>query len=294
VVLEIQRDTGRFKIINFDSPPALLLKGGRVHRLERVDERVHGKSLEISEGRLERGDFLGLLSDGVTYAGMGLALNFGWGWEQVGACLEEATRRGASGAETLVGQVMAKTRSLYGADPGDDATFVGILARDPSRLMVFTGPPTDRALDETCAKRILDFDGRKVVCGGTTGNIVARYLGEEIETDLSTLREDLPPIGYLAGIDLLTEGILTLAQTVKRLRQCGGQVRSLPYERTGAGLLARELLQADTIHILAGDTVNPYYQNPLLPKSVSIRRSLLDQVAELLASQHKEVRIEWC
>jgi hypothetical protein len=294
IILEIERRTGRFKVINFDSPAALWLKQGQLQHLSRRTERLQGKTLEISEGQLDRGDFIGLISDGVTYAGMGVVLNFGWGWDQIGACLEQAARAPIQSAEALVHAVMQETGSLYGGQPGDDATMAGVLVREASRLMMFTGPPARRQEDGTWVRRLLEFEGRKVVCGGTTGNIVARHVGTEVETDLSTLREDLPPVGRLPGVDLLTEGILTLAKTVQLLRESRGQIGHLPPERTGASLLTRELLQADSISILAGDTINPLYQNPLLPKSVSIRRTLLDQVADLLGSYHKEVKIEWC
>ena len=92
----------------------------------------------------------------------------------------------------------------------------------------------------------------------------------------------------------MTEGILTLAGTLKLLLECGGNPRRLPEDRNGAVLLARELLRADAIFFLAGSQVNPFYQNPLLPKSVSIRRSVLDQIVDALRGFHKEVTVEWC
>jgi hypothetical protein len=189
---------------------------------------------------------------------------------------------------------MKKTMGLYGGEPGDDATFAGILVRKPNRLMVFTGPPADPALDEHCVDRLINYDGRKVVCGGTTGNIVAEHLGEIVRLDLGTLREDVPPIGTLPDIDLMTEGVLTLARTLRLLKDSGGQPARVPVDRNGAALLTRELLQADEILILAGEKVNPYYQNPLLPRNISIRHNLLEQLVETLTACQKHVTIEWC
>jgi len=188
---------------------------------------------------------------------------------------------------------MKKAEVLYGGQPGDDATFVGILARKPHRLLVFTGPPTDRAQDEPTVSRLIHFDGRKVVCGGTTANIVAEHLGEIVDTDLGTLREEVPPIGWINGVDLVTEGILTMAKTLQLLKTCGGDPRRLPVDRNGAALLTRELLRADSIRFLAGEQMNPFYQNPLLPKNISIRHSLVEQVAATLRGFHREVEIEW-
>jgi hypothetical protein len=293
IFVEVHNQSGRFKVINFDSPPALWLKQGRLQPLEQRTEIIHGKQLAFAEGVLDQGDFLALMSDGVLFAGMGLTLSFGWGWEKIGAHLEDLARSRHQTAYTLARGAMQKAESLYEGKVADDATFVGVLARRANRLMVFTGPPFNRTQDDGCVERLLGFDGRKVVCGGTTGNIVAQYLGREIETDFSTLRDDLPPIGYLPEIDLITEGILTLAGTLQLLKQSKGQAQELPTDRNAAVLLSRELLEADSVLFLAGETINPHYQNPLLPKSVSIRRNVIDQIAQVLAGFQKEVKVEW-
>ncbi len=294
VVVEIEQATGRFQVINFDCPPPFLLRAGKLIRLEPRVETILGRELHLSTGFLERGDFLGIISDGVLYAGMGVTMNFGWGWEQIGDYLEQIASSRPASASAVVRRLMEKTSSLYNGQPGDDATLAGVLAREPNRLMVFTGPPTDKSLDEQCVERLLHFEGRKVVCGGTTGNIVANHLGETVDLDLTTLREDVPPIGSLPHIDLMTEGILTLARTLRLLKESHGDASRVMLDRNGASLFARELLRADSILFLAGEQVNPYYQNPLLPRNISIRHNLIEQIAEILTGFQKTVQIEWC
>lgn len=293
VVVEIENATGAFRVINFDCPAPFRLRGGRLLPLEQRAETILGRDLKLSESVLERGDFIGVISDGVTYAGMGVSMNFGWGWEQIGSYLEEVARGHPASAEAVVRRLMDKTDALYGGQPGDDATFVGILARSPNRLMVFTGPPVDKTLDEPCVERLVSFEGRKVVCGGTTGNLVAEHLGEIVDLDLTTLREDVPPIGSLPDIDLMTEGVLTLAKTLRLLKESQGLLTRVSYDRNGAALLTRELLRADSIHFLAGEQVNPFYHNPLLPRNISIRHNLIDQIVEVLRHYHKSVEVEW-
>lgn len=293
-VVRVRHADGRFQVVGFDTPPPVLLKGARREHVLMKTETVSGKRLELGEGRLAPGDFLGVMSDGVMYAGRGHLMNLKWGWDEIAASLEASVQARNPSAERLVKDVIRETRLRYGAEVGDDATFVGILARAPRRVMVLTGPPLEKAADAAVARRLLAFDGRKVVCGGTTGNIVADVLGEGVETDESTAREDLPPIGELRGVDLLTEGILTLARTLKLLTEHARDGRRLPTDRNGATLLADELLRADTILFLAGESTNPHYQNPLLPKSVSIRQNLVMQIAEVLVRLGKDARIEWC
>lgn len=293
-VVRIRHADGRFQVVGFDTPPPVLLAGGRRGRVPMTAETVAGKRLELGEGTLAPGDFLGVMSDGVTYAGRGRLMNLKWGWDEIAASLEASAQARNPSAVRLVQGVVRETRLRYGAEIGDDATFVGILARAPRRVVVLTGPPRERSADGAVVARFLAFDGRRVVCGGTTGNLVAEALGEVIGTDESTAREDVPPIGELRGVDLLTEGILTMARTLQLLSDRARDGRRLPTDRNGATLLADELLRADSILFLSGESANPHYQDPLLPRSVSIRRNLVTQLVDVLVRLGKDARIEWC
>lgn len=292
-ILQIQHTNGRFQLASFDSPPPILLKNGQPQRLATRSETISGKSIQLSAGVLEYGDFLALMSDGVLYASAGFAMDPKWGWDEIAAFLSNAAHHGCISAEDLVHAVMHETQRRYGDGAGDDATFVGVLARKPRTLIVFTGPPVDKNRDAACAERLLRFQGRRVVCGGTTANIVAEYCGNVPHTRPATAREGIPPTADLPDIDLLTEGILTFARTLDLLKESGGDPRRLPHDRNAAVLLATEFLRADSVLLLAGDSVNPYYQNPQLPRSISIRRSLVNQVAEVLTRFQKDVSIEW-
>lgn len=293
-ILDVDRTTSRFRVTNFDNPPVFYFKRGKVTPLEESTEQVLGRRVVIAEGWLERGDFLGAVSDGVLHAGVGVQLNFGWGWKNVAKHVERVFITYPGSARSVVRSVIAQTDTLYRGEPGDDATFVGLYARSKSRLIVFTGPPLDKSSDSRYVEQLLDFEGRKVVCGGTTGTIVADYLGRVVVPDLATMRESVPPIGKLREVDLLTEGILTMSRALELLKEAHGDPSRLPQDRNGAVLLVRELLQADAIHFLLGQSINEYYQNPLLPKNVSIRRNLVESIAHILRQVNKEVTVEYC
>ena len=143
-------------------------------------------------------------------------------------------------------------------------------------------------------QRVLSFKGRIIICGGTTANIVAHHLGEPVEIDPKTHYPDVPPMGRLSQVDLVTEGILTMAKALEYLKASGGEIYKLPAERNGARMLAEEILRADFIDFLVGQRINEYYQNPLLPKSISIRRSLVEELAQFIRGLNKEVVIEYC
>ncbi|CAD5972542.1 Protein serine/threonine phosphatase [Planktothrix tepida] len=293
-IISINHLTNEFKVINFDNPPVLYFKKGRIVKLETKIDKILGKKIESSQGKLERGDFIGAISDGVLYAGLGDTMNFGWGWDNIAKYMERIFISQATNSRMIIEQVLSETRSLYRDKIGDDATFVGVYVRKPNPVMIFTGPPLDITQDEVYAERLLSFPGRKVICGGTTGNLVANYMGETIEMDIPTMRKDLPPIGKLKEVDLVTEGILTISKATEIIRKCKGDISRLSSDRNGAILLAREILEGDSIYFLVGQQMNEFYQNPLLPKNISIRRNLIEDLVHLLRSQQKEVMVEYC
>jgi hypothetical protein len=293
-IVKIDAETNHFTIINFDNPPFLYFRQGKVVKLESRTEKILERKIIIAEGYLEKGDFLGAISDGVLYAGMGVTLNFGWGWDEIAKYIEEVLIKKSHTARTIVQEVMRKTYALYQGAVGDDATFVGIYVRKRNPLIIFTGPPLDKEQDEYYVEKLLNFAGRKIICGGTTGNIVAHYLGEMVEIDLSSLRKDLPPIGMLTDVDLVTEGILTLSKAIEYIKNCNCDLSRLRFDNNGAYFLAKEILQADSILFLVGQSINEFYQNPLLPKNISIRRSLIEELVKFLRDKQREVRIEYC
>ncbi len=283
-----------FRVFNFDNPAPFFVKKGRVQNLNLKEKKILGKKIITAEGQLEMGDFIGLISDGILYAGLGTTMNFGWGWDNVSRYIEDVFSKRVYAAHSVVNSVVSMTNRLYAWRAGDDATFVGAFVRKRNSLMIFSGPPLDNGYDHIHVDRLLNFDGRKVVCGGTTANIVASFLNAKVETLLDTMTMEIPAVGRLPGIDLVTEGILTLGATLDLLEKSQGKLEMLAPAHNGAYLLAKEMLLADAINFLVGQSINPFYQNPLLPKNISIRRYLIDRIAEVLNSYNKDVQIDYC
>lgn len=293
-IISIDHNNNKFHVINFDNPPIFLLKKGVIMPLKHETEQILNKKIQSCQGVLERGDFLGAASDGILYAGLGNTMNFGWGWENIAKFMENIFRTKATNSRNIIEQIINETKKLYCDYIGDDATFVGVYIRKPKPLMIFSGPPLDVTKDEEYAEQLLSFAGRKIICGGTTGNIVANYMGETIEMDIMTMSKELPPIGKLKEVDLVTEGILTISKAKEVLIKCNCDITRLPTIKNGAVLLAREILEADSIYFLIGQQINEFYQNPLLPKNISIRRSLIEDLVKLLRDNQKQIIIEYC
>ena len=294
-LIEIDHEDYQFKVFNFDNPRLFFLKsGGNIVKLDHQTLEFFGRKILVGEGKLEHGDFLAAISDGVWYAGLGQAFNFGWGWDNIAGFMSDILKQHVNTTQTVVERVLEQTNILYGEEPGDDATLVGLYIRQRHSAIIFTGPPLREEDDAEFVQRIMDFDGRRIVCGGTTGNIVSRHLKQEIEVDLATITTDVPPIGRMDGIHLMTEGILTIAKAMEFIKEANGDYTKLPTEINGATMLALEILYADDINFLVGQQINPFYQNPHLPMSISIRKNIIEQLAGLLREYNKDVTIEYC
>jgi len=115
-----------------------------------------------------------------------------------------------------------------------------------------------------------------------------------VETRTKELSGDVPPPGAMAGIDLVTEGIITLSRTLELITKDAPRPEHTEKGMNAAGLLAAEMMQADHIRFLVGQSVNPYYQNPLLPKNISIRTNLVGMLATELRRYGKSVEVVLC
>jgi hypothetical protein len=284
--------TGLTTFIVYDNPDPIILRNGALFIPEYEEKVVQDKILHKAVIQLSQGDTIFLISDGVTYAGLGMSLRFGWGWENTAAFVEE-TQRTTQSVEKTVDVLIDKVERLYGGRPGDDATVLGAIVRSLRRTVVLTGPPMDPADDAQVVNEFLQTPGEKVVCGGTTTNIISRETGRVAEVDVNTARPDCPPMGSMSGADLVTEGVLTISKAIQLVRQANGDERNLPDDHNGAVELARAMLGSDHVKFIVGLRVDPLYQNPLLPLSISLRKYLIEELAGLLRTAGKSVDIDY-
>ena len=169
------------------------------------------------------------------------------------------------------------TNIYYGNNPGDDATLVAIKCTKNPFLNIFTGPPLDKKTDYYYVDKFLNLKGKKIICGGTTSNIVSKIIGEEIEIDLDQELRDLPPYGTMKEIDLVTEGVLTIKKLIELLKKCKNDMYELDFlgSLNGAEKIFLYIRESDNINILVGRKVNAFYHNPELPFDMSIRSNLI-------------------
>ena len=292
-VLQI-KDTGEAYLAEFDNPACIFIRNGELMELEMTDKEYAGKTVYESRFTVFPGDVLALISDGVVYAGVGSILNFGWTWESVAEWLRKESLKEKS-APRLAAALSQAVKELYMDKPGDDSTVM--VARISPRQVVnmFAGPPKNKDDDPKMVRDFMTSSGKKLICGGSSANIVARVLNRSFETSLDYVDPLIPPIATIQGIDLVTEGVLTLSRTVEILQEYLDHETDSFYfkkldEKNGAAMLAKILLEeCTTLNLFIGTAINPAHQNPGLPSDLSIKLKLIDKLCGLMERLGKRV-----
>jgi hypothetical protein len=289
------RENDSVRIIEMDNPAFLHVRQGEVlsaAHTEVCSPRYQQRKLHISRIEPHSRDRLVFMSDGVTQAGLG-SDRHKLGWRRSGcidfvlAALRDNPNLSARDLSRKI--LQAALRKEPGQKAGDDISVGVVYFRVPRRTILLTGPPFSQDRDGLFARSLDSFAGRKVICGGTSAEIVARELGREIQTDLNSHCGGIPPIAIMEGVDLVTEGILTLTRAAQFLEQ-----GNIPQEKNGASMLAELLRDSDAISFLVGTKINEAHQDPSHPAELEIRRNIVKRVAKVLQDKYlKEVSLQY-
>lgn len=291
-------DSGESYLVEFDNPSVIRLVKGKFYDLEKTERVVNGKHIQECRFLLSPEDIIIMLSDGAIHAGVGKYLNLGWQWENVKEYSETIYKKGIT-AKSISKNLLSACNDLYADEPGDDTTVVTLKARKCVQVNVIIGPPFDNKMDKQVVKRFLIGEGKKVVCGGTTSQIVSRETGKSLDVDFNYIDSSVPPIAKIEGIDLTTEGILTMEKAVEYAQkyvssQGFPSVSSEISKQDGASKLARLLLQESTsVHFFVGRAVNPAHQNTDLPLNLGLKLKLVDDMEKCLMKLGIKVEIEY-
>ena len=244
------------------------------------------KSIRECYFRLRPNDSLMLYTDGIVYAGVGQGLPMGWQEDGIIQYVSK-TASGLAGDPARIADSVADTAlSFWHSHPGDDGTVLCAKYRKAQTATVLTGPPMDRSLLPRMLRDFFSRKGRKIVCGGTTSHIVADRLGCDLLPDARYFDTDLPPIAALPGLDLVTEGILTLSRATEYLSK-GRPLGSVD----AATALLDQFDTADGITFMVGTARNPAHQNTGLPDSMFLRRTVVENLARQLEAIGKETEL---
>lgn len=279
-------------VIQYDNPPIFFKRGNQIIPLEHTVKRFGKKTVKLTRIPLQLGDTLTLVSDGVIHAGVGKTLNHGWEWEHVASYLEGQM---VTTSEVYNKRLIDTCNKLYENNPGDDTTAVTLKVKLPSVTHLLTGPPQDKSDDAFVVKKFMAQKGKKIVCGGTAANIFARELDEEIKTSFDYIDPNIPPTASINGLDLVTEGVLTLKYVLNLLETMPKRTDEVDFnKKDGATLLLKALLEESTHIVLwVGKAINPAHQNPDFPMDLSIKLNIVGRISNCLKKFGKEIEIRY-
>jgi len=289
-ILDIKHD-GMVDVIEYDNPPYVLMRGQQTLDIQKNQITVKTDNIgmrDIWHSRFEskENDRVVFFSDGVTQSGMGTAtMPLGWTDEQaVHHIAATCARMPDISARNLSREVVAAARRNDAYHSKDDTTCAVVYFRSPRKTLIITGPPIDKQRDVELANIVREFPGKKIVCGGTTANIIARELDVTISTDLYGHHNyDVPPTSKMEHVDLVTEGILTLTRSVEILKK---ELHPEKLPKDAAVQLVRILLDSDIIQFVVGTKINDAHQDPNLPVELDIRRNLIKKFVALLNDKY--------
>ncbi|HNY03959.1 MAG TPA: SpoIIE family protein phosphatase [Bacteroidales bacterium] len=296
-IIEIDTE-GEVRIVEHENPRTLVMRGLRPFEPEWncvviKGDRYAGREVLTATFRPQKEDRIIFCSDGVTQSGLGSdKFPMGWGLENLQHFVTDSIGEENDISAVKLGmRVVNKANQNDGFHPQDDISCGVIYFREPRKLMIFTGPPMDPSLDPMFTGLLRQFTGKKIICGATTADMVAREWGTTITDTQVMVDPDLPPVSYMDGVDLITEGILTLSKVSEMLKQ---YTQNSSLGKGPADEIIRMLLDSDEIHFLAGTGINTAHQDPTLPVELELRRTVVHRIARTLEEKFlKEVTMKF-
>ena len=284
------------EIIQYDNPKVIMLRDGQNYDYPTTELNIGGKKILRSSVKLCENDFIVAMSDGCPHAGIGTAFNFGWKREDIISFLEPLSLVGYT-AKNLSTVLVDECNKLYGNQPGDDATACVVRVRKREPMNLLFGPPSNRDDCNRMMSLFFSKEGKHIICGGTTSSIAAKYLGKPLKASLNFERSDVPPIAELEGVDLVTEGVITVNKVLEYARdylENNEAYEQWSYKRDGASLISRLLFEEATdINFYVGRAINPAHQDPDLPINFSIKMNLVEELTKCLQRMGKKVKVSY-
>ena len=284
------------ELIQYDNPHVILLRNGKNYDYPKTEMNISGKKIYKSVIKPEEDDVFVAMSDGCPHAGIGLAYNFGWRREDIISYLETIVAGGYT-AKTLSTILIDEVDRLYGGKPGDDATACVVRIRKREPMTLLFGPPSNRDDCNRMMSLFFSKAGKHIVCGGTTSSVAAQYLHKPLKTSLNFVHSDVPPIAEIEGVDLVTEGVITINKVVEYAKDAIGENKLYEkwgYGHDGASLICRLLFEEATdINFYVGRAINPAHQNPNLPINFNIKMNLVEELSKCLKQMGKRIKVSY-
>jgi len=296
-IIDIQ-DHGPVNILEYDNPQTFIFRKKKIYNPQwncilLKTEKNYGKEIRTCSFMPQLEDRIFICTDGITQSGMGSSsYPFGWGTDSLQEYAEKLiTNNLIISARRISSRIVNMANKNDGYSSKDDTSCVTIYFRKPRKLIVCTGPPFEEAKDGELASAVKEFPGKKIISGATTADIIARELNLSIQDSMNFDDPELPPVSFMEGIDLVTEGILTLTKVTRILKEYSS---SYPLGKGPADKIVNMFRESDEINFIIGTRINIAHQDPSLPVELEIRRTVVKRMAKILEEKFlKKVNIRY-
>ena len=283
-------------IIQYDNPHVIVLRDSINYDYPKTEINIGGKRIYKTTLKLRENDIFIAMSDGCPHAGLGGKYNFGWKREEIIEYMTAVSYCGYT-AKNMSTMLVDECNKLYGNKPGDDTTSCVVKIRKREPMNILFGPPSNR---DDCNRMMALFfskEGKHIICGGTTSSIAAKYLGKPLRASLNFESADVPPTAELEGVDLVTEGVITVNKVLEYAKDYLGENKHYEhwnFKRDGASMICRLLFEEATdINFYVGRAINPAHQNPDLPITFSIKMNLVEELSACLKKMGKRIKVSY-
>lgn len=284
------------ELIQYDNPHAIIIRDEKNWDYPKTEMNIGGKKIFKSVIKLQENDIFVAMSDGCPHAGIGMLYNFGWKREDIIDFIETLVPAGYT-AKTLSTMLVDECDNLYGHKPGDDATACIVKIRKRVPMNMLFGPPANRDDADRMMSLFFSKEGKHIICGGTTSSIAAKFLRKPLRASLNFEQSDIPPIAELEGVDLVTEGVITVNRVVEYAKDYLGENKHYEhwsFKKDGASLICRLLFEEATdINFYVGKAINPAHQNPDLPINFNIKMNLVEELSKCLKKMGKKIKVSY-
>lgn len=284
------------EIIQYDNPQVIAIRNEENYDYPKTEMNIGGKKIYKSIINLQENDMFVAMSDGCPHAGIGRVYNFGWERKDIIGFLEALAPAGYT-AKNISTMLVDECDKLYGQEPGDDATACVVRIRKREPMNILFGPPSNRDDADRMMSLFFSKEGKHIICGGTTSSIAAKFLRKPLRASLNFEQSDVPPIAHIEGVDLVTEGVITMNKVIEYAKDYLGENKFYEhwnFKKDGASLISRLLFEEATdINFYVGRAVNPAHQNPDLPINFNIKMNLVEELSACLKKMGKRIKVSY-
>lgn len=286
----------RARIIQYENPNIIMLREGEPFELSCDKIKIGDKEILYSDIPIQEGDTFIMMSDGCPGANSELKYNLNWQEKQITEFVQILSIAGYN-AQSLANMLIDECNRLYEGKPIDDTTACIVKIKKRQVANILFGPPCRPSNKHPMFSLFMSKHGLHIVCGGTTSQLLAEYLGTTVSKDTKYTHLEGPPMSKIDGIDYVTEGVVTVNRIVEnaaKFLKDKGELDALARPKDAADILSRVLFEdVSDVNLLVGMAINPAHHGKDMIIGRQVKVKIAEDLKECLEKMGKNVLLTY-